>query len=83
MCLLRQSHGVKSLRNANSVARLAHNTPARKALEIALEPSKRPRGRPPLNWITMMKEKFSRIGLTWDQAFEVAQDRIEWNNMYL
>ena len=41
------------------LARLAHDTPARKALEIALEPSKRPRGRPPLNWITMMKEKLN------------------------
>ena len=63
--------------------RLSEDTPARKALKIALEPSKRPRGRPPLTWIMMMKKTFERIGLTWDRAGEIAQDRIEWNNIIM
>ena len=57
--------------------RLPEDTPARKALKIALKPSKRPRGRPPLTWITMMIKTFERIGLTWERASEVAQDRVE------
>ena len=65
------------------LCRLPEETPAKKALAAALKPSKKPRGRPPLNWISMMTNALSKIGLSWNRACEIALDRNEWNNMIL
>ena len=61
--------------------RLDKETPARKALEVALQESKKPRGQPVTTWISYMKKLLLSIGLSWERAAEIAQDRKEWNDM--
>jgi hypothetical protein len=59
--------------------RMDERTPARQAMEIALKPAKRPKGKPKTTWITMMtKELQETFGATWQQASEMAQDRDDW-----
>ena len=55
--------------------RLDENTPAQKALRVALMQSKRPRGRPKLTWIEMMRKQLQTINLTWEEASHLAKDR--------
>ena len=61
--------------------RLDENTPARKALRVALMQSKRPRGRPKLTWIEMMRKQLQTINLTWEEASHLAKDRGKWKDI--
>ena len=61
--------------------RLDENTPAQKALRVALMQSKRPRGRPKLTWIEMMRKQLQTINLTWEEASHLAKDREKWKDI--
>ena len=57
------------------------NTPARKALSMALIQSKRPRGRPKFTWIELMRKQLQEINLTWEEASHLAKDREKWKDI--
>ena len=59
--------------------RLPEDTPARLALLYARLPTPKPRGRQKLTWCKMMENIFSKHGMTWDDAYNIAQDRKGWN----
>ena len=61
--------------------RLDENTPARKALKVALIKLKRPRGRPKLTWIELMRKQLQANNLTWEEASDLAKDRKEWRDI--
>ena len=71
----------RRLRWFGHVARMSPLTPARQALEYALQPYDRPRGRPQLTWINVMREQLKAMNLTWDEGFELAQDRVIWKDI--
>ena len=62
------------------LARLPDDSPAKEALDYATQPSRRPRGKPALTWIAMMKSRFADIDLSWEEALTTAKDRHEWGN---
>ena len=61
--------------------RLHNETPARQALRVGLQKSKRPRGKQKLTWIEQMKKQLETNNLTWEEACEVAKDRTRWRNI--
>ena len=61
--------------------RLNENTPARKVLRVALTQSKRPRGRPRLTWIELMRKQLEAMGLTWEEASHQAGDHEHWKDI--
>ena len=61
--------------------RLDENTPARKALRVALMQSKRPRRRPKLTRIEMMRKQSQTMNLTWEVASHLAKDCEKWKDM--
>ena len=61
------------------LARLHPNTPVRQALSYACSPYTRPKGRPQLTWLSMMKTELKNYNLTWNTAFELAKNEKEWN----
>ena len=63
------------------LSRLPSDTPARRALEIALQPMKRPRGKPKTTWLSMMTDQFRSMNLTWREAEDLAKNRFEWANV--
>ena len=58
--------------------RLPETTPVRIALKEAQKEVKLPRGRPKTTWLSCMKNQLSDIGLSWEQATELAGDRAGW-----
>ena len=68
----------RQLRWFGHLIRLSDETPAKLALNYALVPEPKPRGRQKLTWIAMMKKIFSKQDLTWEIALETAKDRKEW-----
>ena len=61
------------------MTRLTYNTPAKIALHHALKPTIRPRGQQKTPWISMMKKRFQEeYDLKWEEAYDMAENRIEW-----
>ena len=60
--------------------RLSDDTPAKIALQYSLRQTKKPRGRQRTTWISMMKMKLLDMGLEWEAANRLADDRLAWNN---
>ena len=60
---------------------MSHLTPAKQALEYALEKYKKHVGRPKQSWIGTMTNQLNNINLTWEQAYDTAQDREQWKNI--
>ena len=58
------------------------NTPVRHALAYALSPYIRSRGRPQTTWVSMMKDEFKKMDITWDLAFKLAQDEKQWEQFF-
>jgi len=59
--------------------RLSDDTPVKKALHYAVSPYKKPRGRPPLTWLSIMKKQLSEeLKLSWEKACQLAKDRDVW-----
>ena len=56
------------------------NTPIRHALKYALSPYNKPKGRPKLTWISMMKEEFKNVNITWEEAFELSKNKKQWEH---
>ena len=63
-------------------ARMDANTPVRHALAYTLSPYIRSRGRPQTTWVSMMKDEFKEINITWDLAFKLAQAEKQWGQFY-
>ena len=63
----------------SKLARLDPNTPVRQGLTYALSPYKKPRGRPQLTWLSMMKNELESFSMTWDTAFELAKNEKRWS----
>ena len=55
------------------------DTPAKIALEYSLRQTKKPRRRLWTTWISMMKMKLLGMGLEWEAANRLAEDRLVWN----
>ena len=55
--------------------RLPGDTLAKLSFKYAQEPAPRPRGRQITTWITMMKKRLSELGLEWERACRLADDR--------
>ena len=68
----------RRLRWFGHVMPLTDNTPAKIALKYALENYVKPRGRPQTTWLSTMKKQLEDHNLTWENACNIASDRIEW-----
>ena len=62
------------------LTRLPDDTPAKKAFAYAQLARARPRGRPSLTWLAMMKKRILEHGLVWEEACTLARDRIAWKD---
>lgn len=63
--------------------RLPENTPAKIALNRALEPMKRNRGRPKLMWITMIRNELKKhYNITIEDAMNIAHDKDIWKMVF-
>ena len=70
---------IRRLRWFGHATRLPNNTPVKIALSYAKEQYKRCRGRPITKWVQMVtKQLENEVGITWDQASEIATDRVVW-----
>ena len=50
-------------------------TSARSALHYALEEFRRPSGRPPKTWLSIMKQQLrGALNMNWNEAFDIAKD---------
>ena len=49
-------------------------------IALSLRPTKKPRSRRQTIWISMMKMKLLDMGLEWEAANCLAEDRLAWNN---
>ena len=72
--------GQRRLAWLGHVIRLNEQTPARQALEYAMQKYKKKRGRPKLTWLKLVECQLKDI-ITFDQIFLLAQDRCEWNRI--
>ena len=61
--------------------RLPDDCPAKISLYYAQQTTLKPRGRQKTTWMSMMKKRFDKLNITWDQACILAQDRVEWNKL--
>ena len=62
------------------LARLPDNTPAKLSLDYVTSNSfSRPRVCQLTTWIPMMKKRFIEYNTTWEKAFMLAKNRVEWS----
>ena len=67
--------GKRCLKWFGKIARMDPSTSARSALHYALEEFRRPRGRPPKTWLSIMKQQLrSELTMNWNEAFDIAKD---------
>ena len=59
---------------------LSDDTLAKIMLQYSLRQRKKPRGRQQTTWISMMKMRLLDMGLEWESANRLAEDRLAWNN---
>ena len=72
----------RQLRWFGHLTRLPENTPAKIAFKHALEPVKRPPGKPTLTWISMMIQRFkSDFNISLEEAMKMAYDRKLWRTL--
>ena len=58
------------------------STSARSALHYALEEFRRPRGRPPKTWLSIMKQQLrSELNMNWNEAFDIAKKENVWKTL--
>ena len=72
--------GQRRLTWLGHVIRLNEQTPARQALEYAMQSYKKKKGRPKMTWLKLVENQLKDI-VTFDQMFLFAQDRSEWNKI--
>ena len=56
------------------------DTTTKIALQYSLRQTKKPGGRPQTTWISIMEMKLLDIGLEWEAANRLAENRLAWNN---
>ena len=58
------------------------STSARSALHYALEEFRRPRGRPPKTWLSIMKQQLrSELNMNWNEALDITKDENVWKTL--
>ena len=60
---------------------MPEDIPAKIAMKYALEEYKRPRGRPNLTWISLIKKDLSELALNWNEAIDLATDKPGWDRL--
>ena len=74
--------GKRCLKWFGKIARMDPSTSARSALHYALEEFRRPRGRPPKTWLSIMKQQLrSELNMNWNEAFDIAKDENVWKTL--
>ena len=58
--------------------RLPEESPAKQALKELERETKRPRGRPAISWMEMVRKQIEAKGMNYGEAVELTQDRIGW-----
>ena len=58
-----------------------NDTPMRKAFDYATSHYQRPRGKPTTTWLSVVKNDFKSLNISWDDAIEFAKDTKEWNTI--
>ncbi len=75
----------RRLRWLGHLLRLDSDTPVRKCLDQALQPVKRPRGRPKQTWIKLVNEDLQSVNINLQigqlELEELAQNRDEWREV--
>ena len=57
-------------------------TSACSALHYVLEEFRRPRGRTPKTWLSIMKQQLrSELNMNWNEAFNIAKDENVWKTL--
>ena len=52
--------------------------PPQQAMQWELKGCKRKPGRPRVNWMDIVKRNLKSMGISWEEAGELAADRAEW-----
>ena len=73
--------GKRSLKWFGKVIRADESTPVKKAFNYANAPYQRPRGKPTLTWLSIIKSDFRNRNLTWDEAINTAIDIKTWETI--
>ena len=74
--------GKRCLKWFGKTARMDPSTSARSVLRYALEEFRRPRGRPPKTWLSIMKQQFrSELNMNWNEAFHISKNENIWKTL--
>ena len=68
----------RRLRWLGHLSRMDHHRFPRQALIWEPEDFRRRRGRPRQNWKDVVKKDLMKIGISWDEVEEAAEDRRSW-----
>ena len=68
----------RRLRWLGHVLRMEDSRIPRQAIQWELRCYKRKLGRPRKNWMDIVRRDLKDMGITWDEAEELATDRAEW-----
>ena len=68
----------RRLRWLGHVLRMDNSRTALQATQWELRGYKRKPGRPRKNWVDVIKRDLRRMDLTWEEAKELANDKVEW-----
>ena len=60
------------------ILKLKEDTPAKLALEYAIEPTKKYRSCPKTTWPTQITEKLKLLHLSWADINEIANNQVRW-----
>ena len=70
----------RRLRCLGHISRMDHNRLLRQALIWELEGFRRRPGRMRQNWKDVVKKELRKMGISWDEVEEAAEDRRSWRN---
>ena len=70
----------RRFRWCGNLLRMSEDTPARRALAEAEMDERRPKGRPKLTWLALMKQYLAKHEINQKGAKEPAQDRVCWRS---
>ena len=74
--------GNRRLKWFGKIARMDPSNSARSDLHYALKEFRRPRGRPPKMWLSIMKQQLrSELNMNWNEAFDIAKDENVWKTL--
>ena len=74
--------GKRRLKLFGKMAQMDPSTSVRSALHYALEEFRRPTGRPPKTWLSIMKQHLrSELNMNWNETFDIAKDENVWKTL--